>query len=513
MAPRARLAVAAVAVLAGSSMMIGALPHAGSLGSLAENAFAHASGSADDGVVPRTATKAPDWEPYSTKPNILMVTADDLAYEDLEYMPHVRSLLAEQGTSMTEAIAPTPICVPARASLLTGQYAHNHGTVTINGERGGYASMDHTATLPEAMQDAGYDTLYTGKYLNGYGMRGTAEDVPPGWTDWRATVDMSTYNFVRPRINHNGKLETYNRYTTYVMRDQANEMISAPERADKPWYLWLNYVAPHHGGPGEKDDPEGTSTTRPADEDKHSFDGIELPDTPNMFRTPTDAPRISASRKTFDAEGRAELRIAHEQRIEAVQAVDRAVASHVLRLQETGQLDNTIIIFSSDNGYTTGGHNINGKLMHYRETQRIPLILRGPGIPVGRSSSTAVGNPDIATTIMAAAGAEPGRVQDGVNFLPWLVAPSQDRVLPISAWRVNDGSKQIYSGIRFGDWTYARFSDGSEELYDRSEDPYQIRSLALVPDYADELAELRKLNEKYATCAGDSCPKKFYPAG
>lgn len=513
MAPRARLAVAAVAVLAGAGIALGVMPDStgplGPLGSLAGNAVARGD---DQGVVPSTPTATPDWSPYSTQPNILMITADDLAYEDLEYMPHTRSLLAAQGTTLTEAIAPTPICVPARASLLTGQYANNHGAVTVNGDRGGYAAMDHTGTLPEALQDAGYDTLFTGKYLNGYGTRGTVKDVPPGWTDWRATTDMSTYNFWHPQINHNGELTKHHRYTTYVMRDQADEMISAPERTEKPWYMWVNYVAPHHGGPREKDDPENVGTPVPATEDKHSFDGLELPDLPYMFRTPTDAPPISPSRKSFDAQGRAELRIAHEQRVEAVQAVDRAVASHVLRLQEAGQLDNTIIIFTSDNGYTTGGHNINGKLMQYRETQRIPVILRGPRIPAGRSLSTGVGNPDIATTIMAVAGAVPGRAQDGVNIMPWLNAPAQDRVIPLSAWRVSDGHRQIYSGIRFGDWTYARFSDGSEELYDLADDPYQIRSLALLPEYADELAELRGLSEKYADCAGDTCPKEFYPA-
>ena len=112
----------------------------------------------------------------------------------------------------------------------------------------------------------------------------------------------------------------------------------------------------------------------------------------------------------------------------------------------------------------------------------------------------------------AVAGAEPGRTQDGVNIMPWLEAPAQNRVIPLSAWRVNDGHKQIYSGIRFGDWTYARFSDGSEELYNLADDPYQIRSLALLPEYADELAELRGLSKKYADCAGDTCPKEFYPA-
>ncbi|MFE6649619.1 sulfatase-like hydrolase/transferase, partial [Nocardioides sp. NPDC057772] len=301
-------------------------------------------------------------------------------------------------------------------------------------------------------------------------------------------------------------------YTTYVMRDQANEMISAPERADKPWYLWLNYVAPHHGGPREKDDPEGTSTTRPAAEDQHTFDGLELPDLPYMFRTPTDAPPLSPASKTLDPQKRAELRVAYEQRVEAVQAVDRAVASHVLRLKETGQLDNTIVIFTSDNGYTTGGHNIDGKLRHYQETLRIPVILRGPGIPAGRSLATGIGNPDLATTIMAVAGAEPGRTQDGVNIMPWLDAPAQNRVLPLSAWRVSDGHHQLYSGIRFADWTYVRYPDDSEELYNLADDPYQIRSLALLPEYATELAELRQLDKKYASCAGETCPKEFYPA-
>lgn len=516
MAPRARLAVAAVAVLAGSSIALGVMPESssplGSLGSLAGGAFARVVNAPVEGVVPPTPTATPEWAPSSIKPNVLMITADDLAYEDLEYMPHVRSLLVDQGTTLTEAIAPTPICVPARASLLTGQYAHNHETVTVNGERGGYASMDHTGTLPEAMQEAGYDTLFTGKYLNGYGLDGTAKDVPPGWTDWRATIDMSTYNFLHPRINHNGKPKAYHRYTTYVMRDQANEMISAPERADKPWYMWVNYVAPHHGGPREKDDPENTGTPVPAAEDKHSFDGLELPDTPNMFRTPTDVPPNSPSRRSFDAQKRAELRIAHQQRVESIQAVDRAVASHLHRLQASGQMDNTIVIFSSDNGYTTGGHNIEGKLRHYQETLRIPVVMRGPGIPAGRSLSTGVGNPDLATTIMAVAGAVPGRSQDGVNIMPWLNAPAQDRVIPLEAWRVSDGNKQLYSGIRFGDWTYARYPDGSEELYNMAEDPYQVRSLALLPEYADDLAELRALDKKYAKCAGDTCPKEFYPA-
>lgn len=521
MGPRARLATAAVAVLAGSSLLMGAKP----LASQADKALAGADPAPTQkpvpGVIPTAVSKRPAWKPYTSKPNILMITADDMAWSDLAYMPHVRQLLVDQGTSLTEAIAPTPICVPARGSLVTGQYAINHGARTISGPHGGYAALDEHRTVPVAMQRAGYDTLFTGKYLNGYGTDGTAKDVPPGWTDWRATTDPSTYNFMKPRINHNGKLTKYHRYTTYVMRDQVNQMLSAPEREQKPWFLWANYVAPHHGSPVEADDPKRIfkddkqaqiQTTVPAPEDKGLYKNVPLPSLPYMFRTPVDAPKGSPSQHHFDAETRQALKIAYDQRIEAVRAVDRAVASHVQLLQRTGQLDNTIIIFASDNGYTTGGHNINGKLLQYREIQRIPLIIRGPGIPAGRKLSTSVGNPDVATTIMAAGGAKPLRRQDGVNILPWLSAPPAYRPIPISGWKVDDGDKQIYTGIRYGDWTYVRLRRGGEELYDLATDPYQLRSLQRLPAYQRQLKEMRRLTAKYADCAGRTCPKTFHPA-
>ncbi|MBO0843378.1 MAG: sulfatase, partial [Nocardioides sp.] len=498
MGPRARLATAAVAVLAGSSLLIGAKP----LAAVSDKAFARAGAASTQTpippIVPAAVTPQPAWKPYATKPNILMITADDMAEGDLQYMPHVRQLLEAQGTNLTAAIAPTPICVPARASLVTGQYAVNNNARTISGPHGGYAALDESNTVPIAMQKAGYDTLFTGKYLNGYGEHGTSKDVPPGWTDWRATTDPSTYNFMNPRINHNGTLTKYHRYSTYVMRDQVNAMLQDPKRKQQPWFMWANYVAPHHGAPIENDDPMRVfkddkhariGTTVPAPEDKGKYAAVPLPSLPYMFRTPVDAPQNSPSQHHFDTETREALRIAYDQRLESLQAVDRAVESHVELLQRTGQLDNTIIIFASDNGYTTGGHNINGKLMFYQEMQQIPVIIRGPGIPVNKTVATTVTNPDIATTIMAAGGAKPLRRQDGVNILPWLSLPTQYRPIPIAGWQVGNGDKQIYHGIRYGDWTYIRLANGTEELYNRATDPYQIRSLQLLPAYQKQLHE------------------------
>ncbi|MFT4083162.1 MAG: sulfatase-like hydrolase/transferase [Nocardioides sp.] len=533
MSPQGRLAAASVAALLSSALVVSLVDGLGSSsGALAaDHGGGSVIGTAADaravtresiaaGILPRQRTSTPAWHGYRHKPNVLMITADDLSVADLPYMPHVRRLLGRQGVDFTNAVAPTPICVPARASLLTGQYAHNHKDVTIHGPRGGYAAMNEAGTLPIALQRAGYDTLFVGKYLNGYGDAGTAHQVPPGWTDWRATVGNSTYAFFSPRINHNGRLTTYHRYTTYVMRDQADEVLSAPRRQHHRWFMWLNYVAPHHGGPREADDPavrfRGTPlasvrTTVPAPRDRHKFANLTLPDKPYLFGIPAhDEPGTAARTHAGTSRLRKALRIAFRQRVQAAQALDRAVASQIGTLRRTHQLKHTIVIFGSDNGYTVGGHNVNGKLWGYDEILRIPLLMRGPGIPRGKKVATTITNPDLATTILAATGATPLRRQDGVNMLPWLRSPTQQRVIPIEGWAVASGRRQVYHGIRAGHWTYLRYRDGSEELFNRANDPDEMDSLASEPAHRAQLMAMRALSRAYGRCAGASCPKSFY---
>jgi arylsulfatase A-like enzyme len=177
-----------------------------------------------------------------------------------------------------------------------------------------------------------------------------------------------------------------------------------------------------------------------------------------------------------------------------------------------GELDDTLIIFASDNGFVTGQHNLgNTKLWMYDDTIRIPVVMRGPGVPRGKVTATAVSNPDLATTIVRLARATPGRLQDGVDILPWLQAGDLVRVVPIIAWPVFDGGKPpIYTGVRVGTWTYVRYQNGDEELYDRTIDPWELTNLALVPEFAPPLQQLRELADRYVYCQGDSCPREFY---
>jgi len=467
-------------------------------------------------------TATPAYTSKVERPNVLLITADDLSYLDMEYLPTVRKLIERAGVTFSDALAPTPICVPARASLLTGQYAHNHGAVTISGPRGGYAAFNDHDTVATALQAHGYDTLFTGKYLNGYGKDGTEHDIPPGWTQWRATLDPSTYRFFSPRMNINGELGRQKGYTTDIMTRQAEEMVTAERGSGRSWFAWVNYVAPHSGGPVGPGDPRrvyaGTDaayqTTVPDKKDRDLYTDVQLPERPDMFPTQTShLPAHSPSQQRYDARQRAALTVVNRRRLQALASLDRNVGHLLQTLRKNRQLKRTLVIFTSDNGFAIGPHNVHGKRWYYDEVLQIPVLMRGPGVPRARTVRTAISNPDIATTILAVTGAREPRPQDGIDLMPWLRAPQQVRVIPIEAWRVKNGLRSTYWGVRVGTWTYIRFrAGGDEEVYDRSGDPYEMHDLAHDPRYAAQVEALRRLALRYQDCAGDTCPQRLYRA-
>jgi arylsulfatase A-like enzyme len=452
-------------------------------------------------------------------PNLLMVTVDDASWNTMRYMPHLQRLMADQGLTLRNGLAPTPICVPARASLLSGQYAHNHGAVTINGEGGGVAAFDEDRTLPVWLQQAGYRTMFVGKYLNGYGEQDAPTYVPPGWTSWNGTVDPSTYNFTSPTVNENGTLRTYHRYNTSVISDLSNRLVSQSAEVNRPWYMWVNYVAPHVGGGTEADDPasiypddkQPVSTTRPAARDAGTFSWLGLDKGPDMFEKDTsDKVVIRATHTTWPAYRRHELQIAYDQRVESLQAVDRALARTFRTLRETHQLRNTYVVFTSDNGYVLGEHNLQGKLWYFRDITGVPMYIRGPGLPRGRVSRTPVTNADWAPTFAALAGATPTRTVDGVDVMPWLTSGARARPVPIEGYPVKGGLTPLYTGVIDGPWTWVQGRAGRGELYRLSVDPYQDHNLAKDPRYQGQKRKLREMTKHYADCSGSTCPTDFY---
>lgn len=485
----------------------------------------------------QASTETPSFKMPVEKPNVLMITVDDLSSMDMDYLPNVKRLVGESGVTFTDAMAPTPICVPARASLLSGQYAHNHGAHTIHGPDGGYPSFDDSDTIATSMQSAGYTTLFTGKYLNEYGEQGSKHDVPPGWDQWRATIDPSTYNYRATKFNVNGRVAKPKGYSTTVITQQAQAALKDAKKKTgqsagqssgkpggqqaKPWFQWVNYVAPHLGGPTEKGDPKqrfrGTKgaigVPVPDKQDRDAYADKPIPPQPNLFPEAREGfPKGSPSRKKPTQIEKDAYRLSYQRRIESARSLDRNIASLLKGLKKSGELDRTMVVFTSDNGFSTGYHNFNGKLWYYQESLGIPVLMMGPGIPKGREVATPVTNPDITTTLLAAAGASDPREPDGIDILPWLSAPKQARVVPIEAWPTSNGSHRLWSGVRVGRWTYVKLKTGGVELYDRTADPYEMNNLADDPAQAKTLARLADLNEKYRECAGETCPKKMYPA-
>ncbi len=218
-------------------------------------------------------------EPKQKRPNVLVIEADDMRWDDLRFMPNVQRLLQRRGLTFENSFAPYPLCCPSRASFLTGQYAHNHH-VYSHEEPFGFKSFRDRRTIATVLQRAGYQTALIGKYLNGYGeqpVHGTSESslhyVPPGWTQWMAGSDHQwqsgdpfhggTYAYFNLTQNVNGEIKTFpGRYSTGVLGAQTRRVITDFGRGTKPWFVWWTPVAPHHGSPVEPDDPRGHPADR-----------------------------------------------------------------------------------------------------------------------------------------------------------------------------------------------------------------------------------------------------------
>src|ERR671922_474513 len=195
------------------------------------------------------------------KPNIVVLMTDDQTAASMSVMPKTQALLGDRGTNFTRAFVSYALCCPSRATLFTGQYAHNHGVLSNDPPSGGYTRLDKSNWLPLWLQAAGYRTMHVGKFLNGYGVVSPPTEVPPGWNDWHATVDPSTYSYYGYAVNENGILRTYGAagepdfYSTDFFARRAGELIAAAAPADPPLFPSVAFLAPHSGGPRAARDP------------------------------------------------------------------------------------------------------------------------------------------------------------------------------------------------------------------------------------------------------------------
>jgi N-acetylglucosamine-6-sulfatase len=452
------------------------------------------------------------------RPNVVVLETDDQTAASLSAMPNVQRLLQDEGVTFDNSFVSYALCCPSRATFLTGQYAHNNGVADNVPPYGGYYRLDGSNTLPVWLSGAGYRTIHIGKYLNRYGTK-DAREVPPGWTDWHGLVDPTTYRYYGFTMNDNGRLTTFpptpENYSTDVLARKAVNLIGHASRGRRPFFMWTAFLAPHFsfGTIPEPDDPRLMHTPQPAPRDRNRFAGYPLPLTPAFSeRNVRDKPATVRANRRISDRLRGAIQENYQQELETLQAVDRAVANIVEALRRAGELDRTYIVFTSDNGYYHGEHRVpREKILPYEPGIRVPLVIRGPGIPPGEHLSQLVSNQDLAPTILDATGVQPGLVQDGLSLLQLTrhrnLEPGRDLLIEgiYRSPRFGGFPGVGFAGIRTRQWFYAEYSNGQRELYDLIGDPYELKNRDLDPHYAGIEADLAHRLAGLRTCSGAAC--------
>jgi N-acetylglucosamine-6-sulfatase len=448
-----------------------------------------------------------------TKPNIVLITTDDQTVADLEHMPYTRRLLGDAGTTFSDAISPFPLCCPARATLLTGQHAHNHGVLSNGAPHGGYQAIRpfNSETLPNWLQDVGYRTVFAGKYLNGYG-HGYKTEVPAGWDDWNAAA-RNVYNYWDTSVNHNGEVvDRSGEYVADLTQQVMQRTIAEGAQSPQPFFVWQSNLAPHGACHPKVYEPGCRWSWPMADtEDESRFTDLPLAAKRHPAfdeRVAADKPMYVQNLKALDAGRVNRMTHVHRYRVRSLQAVDRNVRDTVRQLEATGQLDETVIIFASDNGYLQGQHRWVGKTLPYEESLRIPMLMRGPGVPAGTRVSETTSLVDLPATIADIADADPALVQDGRSLVHVANGGRGYRAVAIEAGAVEEAldGGYFYRGVRTPRYTYLEYPQtGERELYDRKLDPGQTVNVAYRPTHRETRRALEEMLERLRSCAGVDC--------
>lgn len=433
----------------------------------------------------------------AAKPNIVLIQVDDqtLASLSRRSMPNVERLLARPGTKFKDYIVPTPQCCPSRSALLTGEYGHNNG-VTANNP--GYPDLrDPGNMLPVWLQDAGYVTAHVGKYLNGYTKVLDPTKPPAGWDKWKTFAKRPRYlDFYL--ASKRGIHHYRHHYVTNVLGDVAERIIGRVMPGDRPLYLQLDEHAPHID-PGR---PPCTHSAMPARRDAGDLDAVPFPRPPSFNEhNVSDKPSFIRDLAPMDADEQASVEKHYRCALLAVRAVDRSVADIYEAVKKAGELDDTVFIYVSDNGYFFGEHRIShGKSLPYEESLRQPLVMRVPSRLLGgakpvSSVSVPVANIDLAPTVtdLANACGQPGecRVMDGRSLVPPLRGDDAGFVgrpllVEFDKTPLSEQGMCAYAGVREPGAIYVRYTrdldpatgkcvpTDQRELYDLRSDPFEL---------------------------------------
>lgn len=497
----------------------------------------HPAAKVDDGPPGDVATS--DAPVGAKPPNIVLILTDDLDVGVYNQFPTLKALMDDKGAAFHDHFVNVSLCCPSRTAILRGQYAHNTKIFSNGPPNGGFetffANHSEDETLPVWLSAAGYRTVLMGKYLNGY--PNTAPDlyVPPGWTEWYSPVagdPYGEYNYTLREYNpdvdtapHDVEhLAAPEDYMVDLLSSKAADFITRAAAGDKPFFMYIAPFSPH-------------APATPADRYKDDFPDAKAPRTASFNEADmSDKPAWLQSHPLLTDPQIADVDKLYRKRLQSMEGIQDMVQNVIDTLAATNQLDNTYIIFTSDNGFHQGQHRLkSGKNTEFDEDLRVPLAVRGPSVPAGIVRDEQTLNIDFTPTFLDLAGAAIPATVDGRSF----VQPAHGVTPP--AWRqfvfiehaadtdddnqdarpagirstleppdqldVNsqaDKSGPPFEGVRTPRYTYAQYSTGELVLYDHTTDPDQLANAA-VGATPGLLARLSALVASMHNCTGAGC--------
>jgi arylsulfatase A-like enzyme len=432
------------------------------------------------GSVPSAAAMGP------ARPNVLVILSDDQRADTMGMMPRTLRWFQRQGTTFPNGYVTTPLCCPSRASIMTGQYVHNHD-VANNSEA---TELDQTETLQRYLFDAGYTTGISGKFLN----------------DWPIGLDPSYFHrwaifnggYRGRKFNVNGKVKKRKGYSTDLIRDFALTFLEQFERKDgRPWMLFVNPFAPH--------DP----FTPAARHVKAKVPQWEP--TPNVGEADRSdkPPGVLGANETADS-----VQDVRTKQLRTLLAADELVRAILRELGKLGERQSTLAFYTSDNGFFWAEHGLYDKRWPYTESIHVPLFMRWPGrVAAGATDQRQAMSVDIPATVFDATGITPQHLLDGRSLLD---PPGRERMLiehfvdPLQPWIPE------WASTRTPTYQYVEYYDEAgaisfREYYDLVADPWQLANILEDGDPSNdpsggELADLSTQLEQDRQCAGTSGP-------
>ncbi|KAH9904946.1 alkaline-phosphatase-like protein [Xylariomycetidae sp. FL2044] len=410
-------------------------------------------------------------ELHDERPNIVFILTDDqdLHMDSLDYMPFVQQHLLEHGTFFRRHYCTTALCCPSRVTLLTGKAAHNTNVTNVSPPYGGYPKFVSQGLndnyLPIWLQDAGYNTYYTGKLFNAHAVGNYDSPFAAGWTSSDFLLDPFTYWYMNSTYqrNQDEPVSYEGQHSVDVLAAKALGLLNEAAEGGKPFFLGVAPVSPHANlwAPSYKDGTGSDfndiefSAPIPAERHANLFEGAKVPRTENFN---PDKPSGGSWVRNLPKQDQATVDYNDNyylQRLRTLQSVDEIVDSLVSRLDELGILNNTYVIYSTDNGYHIGQHRMHpAKQCSFEEDINIPLIIRGPGVPEKLETDIVTTHTDMAPTLLQIAGAPPRDDFDGL-------------AIPLTEAALREARESRHEHVTVEHWGFASNEGLVSEAYPR----------------------------------------------